>query len=104
MSATQKAALQEALAGRLQLFPRGYASSKTGPFHSRRAVLGLVRAGLMSISATMRYAAATRRAREAYAATAAGGTSGSGDPQASKHRANGRLDGPVDSDNGAARE
>ena len=71
LSATQKLALQEALAGRLQLYPRGYAASKTGPFHSRRAILGLVRAGLMSLSATARYAAVTRRAREMYAAPAA---------------------------------
>ncbi|MGY3440947.1 MULTISPECIES: hypothetical protein [unclassified Bradyrhizobium] len=71
LSATQKLALQEALAGRLQLYPRGYAASKTGPFHSRRAILGLVRAGLMSLSATARYAAVTRRAREIYAAPAA---------------------------------
>lgn len=70
LSATQKLALQEALAGRLQLYPRGYAASKTGPFHSRRAILGLVRAGLMSLSATARYAAVTRRARDMYAAPA----------------------------------
>jgi hypothetical protein len=74
LSATQKVALQEALAGRLQLYPRGYAASKTGPFHSRRAILGLVRAGLMSLSATGRYAAVTRRARETYAAAATGET------------------------------
>ncbi|MCP2148381.1 hypothetical protein AB7M56_007578 [Bradyrhizobium elkanii] len=72
LSATQKMALQEALAGRLQLYPRGYAASKTGPFHSRRAILGLVRAGLMSLSATARYAAVTRRAREMYEAAASG--------------------------------
>lgn len=71
LSATQKLALQEALAGRLQLYPRGYAASKTGPFHSRRAILGLVRAGLMSLSATARYAAVTRRARDMYEAAAA---------------------------------
>ena len=70
LSATQKVALREALAGRLQLYPRGYAASKTGPFHSRRAILGLVRAGLMSLSATARYAAVTKRAREIYAAAA----------------------------------
>ncbi|WP_375785620.1 hypothetical protein ACE10Z_40195 [Bradyrhizobium sp. Pha-3] len=70
LSATQKLALQEALVGRLQLYPRGYAASKTGPFHSRRAILGLVRAGLMSLSATARYAAVTRRARDMYAAPA----------------------------------
>ncbi|OKO67631.1 hypothetical protein AC628_38485 [Bradyrhizobium sp. NAS96.2] len=68
LSATQKVALQEALTGRLQLYPRGYAASKTGPFHSRRAILGLVRAGLMSLSATARYAAVTKRARDTYAA------------------------------------
>src|SRR5882724_3128081 len=62
LSATQKVALQVALAGRLQLYPRGYAASKTGPFHSRRAILGLVRAGLMNLSATARYAAVTKRA------------------------------------------
>ena len=70
LSATQKLALQEALAGRLQLYPRGYAASKTGPFHSRRAILGLVRAGLISLSATARDAAVTRRARDMYAAPA----------------------------------
>ncbi|WP_235999905.1 hypothetical protein [Bradyrhizobium uaiense] len=70
LSATQKVALQEALVGRLQLYPRGYAASKTGPFHSRRAILGLVRAGLMSLSATARYAAVTKRARDTYAAPA----------------------------------
>nr|QIG96850.1 hypothetical protein G6P99_33570 [Bradyrhizobium sp. 6(2017)] len=73
LSATQKVALQEALAGRLQLYPRGYAARKTGPFHSRRAILGLVRAGLMSLSATARYAAVTKRAREIYAAPTADG-------------------------------
>ncbi|WP_246801361.1 hypothetical protein [Bradyrhizobium genosp. L] len=67
LSATQKLALQAALDGRLQLYPRGYAASKTGPFHSRRAVLGLVRAGLMSLSATARYATVTKRARDSYA-------------------------------------
>ncbi|WP_225715227.1 hypothetical protein [Bradyrhizobium semiaridum] len=66
VSATQKLALQAALAGRLQLYPRGYAASKTGPFHSRRAILGLVRAGLMSLSATARYATVTKRARDIY--------------------------------------
>jgi hypothetical protein len=70
LSATQKTALQAALAARLQLYPRGYAASKTGPFHSRRAILGLVRAGLMSLSATARYAALTKRAREAHSAPA----------------------------------
>lgn len=73
LSATQKLALQAALDGRLQLYPRGYAASKTGPFHSRRAILGLVRAGLMSLSATARYAAVTRRARETYSAQATDG-------------------------------
>ncbi|MGF6310283.1 hypothetical protein ABIB82_004387 [Bradyrhizobium sp. i1.8.4] len=71
LSGTQKLALQEALTGRLQLYPRGYAASKTGPFHSRRAILGLVRAGLMSLSATGRYAAVTKRAREIYSDRAA---------------------------------
>jgi hypothetical protein len=75
LSATQKLALQAALDGRLQLYPRGYAASKTGPFHSRRAVLGLVRAGLMSLSATARYAAVTRRARDIYASPAVDGES-----------------------------
>ncbi|WP_338822234.1 hypothetical protein WDM22_41315 [Bradyrhizobium septentrionale] len=73
LSATQKVALQEALAGRLQLYPRGYAARKTGPFHSRRAILGLVRAGLMSLSATARYAAVTKRAREIHADPTADG-------------------------------
>ncbi|MFB9262804.1 hypothetical protein ACFFWD_06390 [Bradyrhizobium erythrophlei] len=72
LSAAQKAALVAALAGRLQFYPRGYAASKTGPFHSRRAVLSLARAGLLSFSATMRYAAATARAREIYSDTEAG--------------------------------
>ncbi|MBR0794400.1 hypothetical protein JQ615_03255 [Bradyrhizobium jicamae] len=71
LSGTQRLALYAAFAGRLQLYPRGYAASKTGPFHSRRAVLGLARAGLMSISATARYAAATKRARELYSDAAA---------------------------------
>jgi len=70
LSATQKVALQVALAGRLQLYPRGYAASKTGPFHSRRAILGLVRAGLMNLSATARYAAVTKRAREIHSGPA----------------------------------
>ena len=67
LSAKQKVALQSALAGRLQLYPRGYATSKIGPFHSRRAIFGLVRAGLMNLSATARYATVTKRAREIYA-------------------------------------
>ena len=75
VSATQKLALQAALAGRLTLYPRGYAASKTGPFHSRRAVLGLVRAGLMNLSATARYATASKRARDMYSSPTDGGTS-----------------------------
>ena len=76
LSGTQKAALYAALAGRLQLYPRGYAASKSGPFHSRRAVLGLARAGLINISATARYATATKRAREVHADPTDSGTSG----------------------------
>jgi hypothetical protein len=68
LSATQKKALHAALDDRLQLYPRGYATSKSGPFHPRRAVLGLVQAGLMNVSATMRYATATKRAREIFSA------------------------------------
>jgi hypothetical protein len=67
LSATQKAALHAALSTRLQLYPRGYAASKSGPFHSRRAVLGLVHAGLMNLSATTRYATASKRARDLFA-------------------------------------
>jgi len=48
MSARQKAVLDSAMAGRLQLYPRGYATSKSGPFHSRRTVLALAR-GLIVI-------------------------------------------------------
>jgi len=92
LSATQKAALQEALAGRLQLYPRGYAASKTGPFHSRRAILGLVRAGLMSLSATARYAAVTRRARELHASAPSGGTNDQSDPEPARRRAGPRFD------------
>ncbi|WP_407150029.1 hypothetical protein [Bradyrhizobium sp. ORS 86] len=84
LSATQKAALHAALAGRLQLFPRGYATSKTGPFHSRRAVLGLARAGLINISATMRYASATRRAREMLSGAMAGGGGEQAGPQVAR--------------------
>lgn len=75
LSATQKVALHAALTGRLQLYPRGYATSKTGPFHSRRAILGLVRAGLMNLSATARYAAVTKRGREIYSDPRSGGAS-----------------------------
>ncbi len=92
LSATQKAALQEAFAGRLQLYPRGYAASKTGPFHSRRAILGLVRAGLMSLSATARYAAVTRRARELHASAPSSGASDQADPEPARRRAGGRYD------------
>ena len=82
VSGTQRLALYAAFGGRLQLYPRGYAASKSGPFHSRRAVLGLARAGLMSISATARYAAATKRARELYAdAAAAARSDGRGDDE-----------------------
>lgn len=104
LSGTQKAALLAALTVRLQLYPRGYAASKTGPFHSRRAVLGLARAGLMNISATMRYATATKRAREMHAAAVAGGTGWPADPLAAKHRAAGRPDGAIAPDDRAARE
>lgn len=92
LSATQKAALQEAFGGRLQLYPRGYAASKTGPFHSRRAILGLVRAGLMSLSATARYAAVTRRARELHASAPSSGTNDQADPEPAKRRAGRRFD------------
>lgn len=92
LSATQKAALQEALAGRLQLYPRGYAASKTGPFHSRRAILGLVRAGLMSLSATARYAAVTRRARELHEPAPSSGTSDQTDPEPARRRAGPSFD------------
>ncbi|WP_454619678.1 hypothetical protein [Bradyrhizobium cenepequi] len=66
LSVRQKAVLDAALAGRLQLYPRGYAASKSGPFHSRRAVVSLVRAGLLTLSTTMRFATATARAREIH--------------------------------------
>ena len=89
LSATQKAALQAALAGRLQLFPRGYAASKNGPFHSRRAILGLVRAGLMSLSATARYAALTKRAKEMHSSP----TTDAADLQAKGPGAGGRTGG-----------
>lgn len=104
LSATQKAALHEALAGRLQLYPRGYAASKTGPFHSRRAVLGLARAGLIKISATMRYASATRRAREIFLGTMAGGAGEQAGPQVAKHRAGDHFDGAAAPGSGATRE
>jgi hypothetical protein len=93
LSETQKAALYAALNGRLQLYPRGYGASKSGPFHSRRAVLGLARAGLISISATARYAAATKRAREVYADPADGGTSEQTDSPTAKPGTGGRPDG-----------
>ncbi len=66
VNARQKAALDAALAGRLQLYPRGYAASKLGPFHSRKVVLSLVRAGLMKVSTTMHFASATSRARDIH--------------------------------------
>jgi len=64
MSASQKAALDDALVQRLRLYPRGYAASKSGPFHSRQAVLSLVRAGLLHVSSTMLFASVTERGRE----------------------------------------
>ncbi|MCA6109787.1 hypothetical protein [Bradyrhizobium cenepequi] len=66
LSASQKAVLNAALAGRLQLYPRGYATSKSGPFHSRRAVASLARTGLLTLSTTMRFATATERGRKIY--------------------------------------
>jgi hypothetical protein len=93
LSGTQKATLYAALAGRLQLYPRGYAASKSGPFHSRRAVLGLARAGLISISATARYATATKRAREVYANPANDGASELTDSLTAQPGAGGRPDG-----------
>ncbi|WP_426439312.1 hypothetical protein [Bradyrhizobium genosp. P] len=93
LSGTQKATLYAAFAGRLQLYPRGYAASKSGPFHSRRAVLGLARAGLVSISATARYATATKRARDAYADPTRDGASGPADAQTAKPGTGGRPDG-----------
>jgi hypothetical protein len=84
LSGTQRVALYAVLTGRLQLYPRGYAASKSGPFHSRRAVLGLARAGLINISATARYATATRRARDIYADAMDVAASGLADSQAAK--------------------
>ncbi|MGY3616085.1 hypothetical protein [Bradyrhizobium sp. USDA 10063] len=66
LSARQKAVLRAALAGRLQLYPRGYAASKSGPFHPRGVVVSLARAGLLTLSATKRFATATERGRDIY--------------------------------------
>ncbi|WP_315834247.1 hypothetical protein [Bradyrhizobium prioriisuperbiae] len=66
VTARQKAALDSAFVGRLRHYPRGYATSKWGPFHSRQVVFSLVRAGLLKVSPTMRLATLTKRAREIY--------------------------------------
>jgi hypothetical protein len=62
----QQAALNAALAGRLRCYPRGYAVSGSGPFYTPRTILSLTRAGLLKLSTTMRFATATRRARDMY--------------------------------------
>lgn len=67
MTEPQKMALEAALAGRLRLYPRGYAASKSGPFHSRQCVPALTRLSLMKVSTTMRFATATKYAREIHA-------------------------------------
>lgn len=67
MTPRQQAALNAALAGRLRLYPRGYAVSGSGPFYTQRTILSLTRAGLLKLSTTMRFATATKRARELYA-------------------------------------
>jgi hypothetical protein len=66
LSARQRTVLGAALVGRLQLYPRGYAANKSGPFHPRGIVVSLARAGLMTLSATKRFATATERGREIY--------------------------------------
>ncbi|MGO4711738.1 hypothetical protein [Bradyrhizobium sp. 2TAF24] len=66
ITARQQAALGAALAGRLRFYPRGYAASGSGPFYTQRTILSLTRAGLLKLSTTMRFATATKRAREIY--------------------------------------
>ena len=92
MTEPQKMALEAALTGRLRLYPRGYAASKSGPFHSRQCVLALTRLGLMKVSTTMRFATATKYAREIHAERQAEGREQAAPPRTTL-RDGGSLDG-----------